>query len=384
MTTRYVMTLAAISAIAGRAANMVLVFYALHLGASPLVIGLLGATFAVLPMLLSMPAGRLADRIGARGPLMVAAVGCGVGMLIPWLAPGLAAMFIAAGLIGLSLTMVVPLQNLVGVISTPQNRARNLSNFSLMMAIGNFLGPVVGGMAVDYAGAALACLYLSALAATMIGMLVFGARALPRGGAAQARASGGVLAMLREPLVRRVLATSSLINVGRDIYQFYFPAYAHANGVSASLIGTLMAVNFAAEFIMRLLLPRLIARFKEERLLAYAFFVGAAGLALLPLAHHTAMLAVVSFIFGLGMGCGQPIITILMFNYSPPGRTGEALGLRMTIIHLTKLIGPVTFGSIGTALGLWPMFWLNALIMAAGGLLSRPARKSAAAKDDPP
>jgi hypothetical protein len=46
----------------------------------------------------------------------------------------------------------------------------------------------------------------------------------------------------------------------------------------------------------------------------------------------------------------------------------------MTIIHFTKLVGPVAFGSIGTALGLSPMFWINALMMVTGGMLSR--RKS--------
>ncbi|MEN3354861.1 MAG: hypothetical protein V7640_3019, partial [Betaproteobacteria bacterium] len=54
------------------------------------------------------------------------------------------------------------------------------------------------------------------------------------------------------------------------------------------------------------------------------------------------------------------------------GRTGEALGLRMTFIHLTKLIGPVVFGAIGSALGLPAMFVVNAAIMAGGGMLSQP------------
>jgi MFS family permease len=72
------------------------------------------------------------------------------------------------------------------------------------------------------------------------------------------------------------------------------------------------------------------------------------------------------------MGCGQPIITMLMYSYSPKGRSGEALGLRMTFIHLTKLIGPVAFGAIGSALGLAAMFVINAAVMAGGGILSRP------------
>jgi len=371
----FVLVLTAINGIALRAANMVLVLYALQLGSSPLTVGLIGATFAVLPMLLSVPAGKLADRFGSRWPLMAGAVGSALGMLVPWFVPGLTAMFIAAAMIGLSFALIVPLQNLVGLISTSQNRARNFSNFSLMMALANFLGPLIGGFSIDYAGHGTACLYLALLSLTTVAMLVIWGSRLPAGGGMVAHTTGGIRSMLMEPGVRRVLATSSLINVGRDLYQFYFPVYAHAKGLSASVIGMVLALNFAAEFVMRLALPRLIAIYREERLLAYAFFVGAASLVLIPFFNSVAMLAVVSFIFGLGMGCGQPIITMLMFSYSPTGRTGEALGLRMTIIHITKLVGPVVFGSIGSALGLSPMFWINALMMATGGVLSRPKSK---------
>ena len=172
--------------------------------------------------------------------------------------------------------------------------------------------------------------------------------------------------------MRRAIATSSLINVGRDLYQFYFPVYAHGIGLSASLIGIVQATNFGAELTVRLFLARLLKKFREEQLLAYSFFIGAFSLVLMPFFESVYVLVLLSFMLGLGMGCGQPIITMLMYSYSPKGRTGEALGMRMTFIHLTKLIGPVVFGAIGSALGLAAMFIVNAAVMAGGGLLSRP------------
>jgi len=375
MLTYYVFALTALNGIALRAANMVLVLYALQLGSSPLTVGLIGAAFAVLPMLTSVPAGKLADRYGSRLPLLIGAVGGALGLLVPWFVPGLTAMFVAATLIGLSFSMLVPLQNIVGLLSTPETRAKNFSNFSLMMSLANFVGPLLGGFSIDLVGHGTACLLLALLSLTTVIMLLVWGKKLPAGGGKATHASSGIRGLLAEKGVRRVLATSSLINVGRDLYQFYLPVYAHSIGLSASVIGVLLALNFVAEFSMRVVLPALIKRFKEERLLAYAFFVGAAGLVLIPFLGSAVALAVVSFAFGLGMGCGQPIITMLMFSASPKGRSGEALGLRMTIIHLTKLVGPVVFGSIGSAFGLSPMFWINAAMMVTGGMLSRPRRK---------
>ena len=91
------------------------------------------------------------------------------------------------------------------------------------------------------------------------------------------------------------------------------------------------------------------------------------GLAALPL-------ALVSFIFGCGMGCGQPITLMLMFSHSPQGRTGETLGLRLTVNNLMRVLGPAFFGSVGSALGLFAVFAINAGVMAAGGVIALPAK----------
>ena len=378
----YVLLLTALSGTAVRAGNMVLVLYALKLGSSAFVIGLLGAMFAVLPMLFSMPAGKLADRYGSRALLLFCVAGSGLGLLVPWAFPGIAAMFVAATLIGLSLAMVVPLQNLMGLISTPATRARNFANFSLGMGLANLLGPLIGGFFIDVAGPATTCLFLSLLDVLVIALLLIWGRRLPRA-RAEAKAKGSVYGILKIANVRRAIATSSLINVGRDLYQFYFPVYAHGIGLSASLIGIVQATNFGAELTVRFFLSALLKKFKEEQLLAYSFFIGAVSLVLIPVFQSVYVLIALSFMLGLGMGCAQPIITMLMYSYSPQGRTGEALGLRMTFIHLTKLIGPVVFGAIGSALGLAAMFALNAAVMAGGGMLSRPRTRRPASGKGP-
>ena len=374
MLTLYLLVLTALSGAAVRAGNMVLVLYAIRLDASAFVIGLLGSMFAVLPMIFSMPAGKLADRYGSRALLLCCVAGSGLGLLVPWAFPGMTAMFIAAALIGLSLAMVVPLQNLMGLISTPETRARNFANFSLGMGMANLIGPLVAGFFVDLAGPARTCLYLTSFNVVAIVMLLVWGRRLPHT-RSEAKAKGSVYAILKIPDVRRTIATSSLINVGRDLYQVYFPVYAHSVGLSASLTGIVLATNFGAELTVRFFLARILKKLREEQLLAWSFFIGAVGLVLMPFFQSVYVLILLSVMLGLGMGCGQPIITMLMYSYSPAGRTGEALGLRMTFIHLTKLIGPVLFGAIGSAAGLAAMFVLNAAVMAGGGMLSRPGKR---------
>jgi MFS family permease len=98
----------------------------------------------------------------------------------------------------------------------------------------------------------------------------------------------------------------------------------------------------------------------------------AAGTYLLfPLTENGVLLAAIAFLLGLGTGCGQPLTLMMIYARAPEGRSGEALGLRMTINHLTHIIVPLFFGALGTAFGVAPVFLANAAMLGAGGILSR-------------
>jgi predicted MFS family arabinose efflux permease len=75
------------------------------------------------------------------------------------------------------------------------------------------------------------------------------------------------------------------------------------------------------------------------------------------------------------MGIGVPLTVIMMFARSTEGRSGQTLGLRLTANNFVRLSGPVAFGAIATVLGLAPVFWILAAVMAGGGWLSWSGRK---------
>jgi cyanate permease len=85
-----------------------------------------------------------------------------------------------------------------------------------------------------------------------------------------------------------------------------------------------------------------------------------------------------SFVLGLGLGCCSPLSLVLAYNRSPPGRTGEAIGVRQTVGKITEVTMPIIFGMLGTALGMGPVFWLDAAMLAVGAwLMARDAAASA-------
>ena len=103
-------------------------------------------------------------------------------------------------------------------------------------------------------------------------------------------------------------------------------------------------------------------------------YFGAFVFTIFPFAENSWVIGALSFCIGLSLGCCQPITLMLTFSGSTEGRSGEALGLRLTVNHLTRVVTPVVFGSIGSLCGLFAVFWGNAGLLAAGAAITR-ARK---------
>ena len=361
--------------VGANAARVLLTLYALELDAPAYAVGLIGGLLYLFPLLLSWPIGALADRRGSRGLLLFGTV-CGmVSLAFPYFVQALPALYLAALLNGLALAFFhVTLQNLIGTLSKPEDRARHFSNFSLSGSVTNFVGPLMAGLSIDYAGHAVACLVIASQSLIALVLLLIWGRLFPPG-SPQKLEGPSALGALKDREIWRMLAVSGAVQLGQDIFLFYLPIYGHSIGLSASVIGGILATLAVASFVVRLFLATLVKRFPVETLLAWVFFTGAVGFVLVPFFSNAVMLALIAFVFGLGVGMGIPLTVILMFAHSTEGRSGQTLGLRLTANNFVRVTGPIVFGVVGSVLGLPPVFWINAAMMACGGLLSRSLGK---------
>ncbi len=371
LSVRFVIALALFNMTSVRAGRVLLTLYAIKLGGGPLAVGMLAATFSVIPVLFSWMGGRWADRFGARWLLFLGVGGSSSGMLLPFFWPSLTTVFLAGLLSGLSMTFCnVSLQNLVGQMSRPEQRSKNFSNYTLAGSISSFVGPMIAGFAIDHLGYHFSCLTVLALAAIPLSLLAIHGGALPRG-TGKSEHGGTLWHLIATPGVARVLIASSIAQVANDLFQFYMPVYAHDAGLSPSAIGVVLAMYAAASFVVRFVLPKIIAASSEHKVLTAAFVIAGTAFLLVPFVKGGVLLGVMSFMIGLGMGCTSPITMMMMYANSPPGRSGEAMGLRLTADNLTRLFGPVLFGMMAASAGLASVFWLNAVMLGSGGLFAR-------------
>jgi hypothetical protein len=135
-----------------------------------------------------------------------------------------------------------------------------------------------------------------------------------------------------------------------------------------------LAAFAAATFIVRLAMPFVVRRATEHQVLTGSLFVAAGVYLLFPLVERPAALMMLSFALGLGVGTGQPMVMSLLHKHAPPGRMGEAAGLRMSLINIMSVGVPIAFGALGASIGIGPVLWSVCAGLGIGGWVARRMR----------
>ncbi len=382
----FIVLLSVLSSIGHRGSKVAVSLSALALGANSFTVGILAALYSVFPLLLAVYAGRISDRFGVRAPILLGSVGITLGLLLPALHQGLLVLILCPALIGLGhIFFHVSIHNAIGSIGAASDRARNFSTFALGASVATFIGPSLAGLSIDTSGFRATFVLLAAFSlAVVLLALVFRGTLPPRGEKEEQPAGQRALDLLKEAPLRRTLIMSGVTLTGIELFSFYMPVYGQSIGLSATQIGLVLSSYAAAAFVVRLLMQDLARRFGEGGVLTGSLFAATATYALFPFLSGTPMLVVTAFLLGLGLGSAQPLTIMLTYHHAPPGRSGEALGMRLTVNKITQIAIPLVFGGIGSVFGLAPVFWANAAFLLAGGVLAVKTSGSALSRGQVP
>ena len=357
--------------------RLTMMLFAAHLQISPAIIGVLAALFGLFSAFTAVSVGRWIDRVGPRTPMMLASLMMVAGGLLPFLWRELAALFVVSTVIGTFNSMFqIATQQVVGRYGPPEDRASNFSLLSLGTSVATFLGPMIAGLAIDHLDHASAFLILAAsafvpLPVIGLGLLTFPARPARQGKPPADTPTGGVIALLRDPPLRRIYVAAALNNGVWSVISFLIPLYGVQVGLSATRIGGIMACFSTATVLVRIALPVLLRRFRPWQLLVVSqSLVGIAFLGIPVTAHFTLLLAL-SFWMGMGLGLSGPMAISLLYDASPPDRVAEVVGLRVTMANLCQTFVPLVSGAVGAAIGVAPVFWAVAAMLFADAYSNR-------------
>lgn len=359
--------------------------YAVKLGASPFMVGVLVALFSLAPALFTVPAGRWIDRVGTQLPLRLCLVAMVAITLLPFLWPGLDALFIASPVIGGAFfTIYLAISTLLNHHSLREARAGNFAKLSVGISVAQGVGPLTAGICADHFGfgPAFAVVALFPLLGYLSFSLAGGIGHVPaRGADAVTQAKKGRLAdLLRHRDLRSVYLFSTLFILSWDIFLVMLPIYGSQLGFSAAQMGLVMSAYAVASITVRVAGSWLSRRYSTWQLMYVALVITAVSSAVFGFMSTLPLMMALAFCMGLGQGMGSPMAAAALYEVAPPDRVGEATGLRMSMGMAAQTALPLGVGSMGSLLAASHIFAASGLLLAAGAWVERRQWRRARSK----
>ncbi len=340
-----------------------------ELGASPAVIGLIVGAFSLLSFFLSVPIGGFTDRFGLKRMLLLGVL-CNVSSSLLLLHAGVFFLMASQVLGGLGFQLtIVSSQSFVAGLESPLRRERTFGYLTFSAAVGQSLGPVLGGVIASRFGYREA--FWVSLLLSIAGLMVAGVREstrMPRAGryslmgdlrhAATALSDSRMLAVLA--FTFGVIFTVSLRTS-------FLPVLLLKQGLAESDAGILIAVFAASMTVIRPFTGRIFQAFSRKKMMAFSMLAVACGVGLIPELSSFFTIGLALCLFGLGFGLTQPLSMVMVADLSDPEHPGMSMGIRFMVISLANLLGPVLLGVLAEGVGLDSPFYVSAFLVLAIG-----------------
>jgi MFS family permease len=365
------------------------------LHASTLQIGLLSATTTSAYLLVSLPAGVAADRMGKR-TLMLASDAAQI------LVIGSVPLAYAAGVLSLAQLYVVALATSVlevfflvsytsylPVLVPPDQLMDGNGKLSTTQSLAQIAGPGLGALLVGVAGAALAmgsdALSFAASAACLLAIRRREPRTRPAESPAESPAGprprfrqeigAGLSYVLREPVLRHAAAWNGSANFFVIMVETLGPLFLiRIVHLRPAYVGVLLALGAIGGVVAGVTARPLIRRIGSARIAWISMTVFALPGLLIPLAGpgwgiHGVLLFAAGWI---SWTFSATLCSIALTSYQqatcPPGLRGRVSAAQRWINWGTLPLGGLAGGALGTAIGVHATLWLAVIGATASGL----------------
>ncbi len=345
-------------------------FKALDLGADAFLVGLIGASFALAPLVFAIRIGKLVD-MGRAGQSLFAGTillfFTTIGLLFVNSIPLL---LLAMPIVGMGhLLVMVGGQTLIANRSETSRYEKNFGLLTFYASIGHAFGPLMGGWLADSddgqlnANAAFMfaiALYLIAI----IGVLKLATKAenLPTPRVAEERST--TREVLATPSMKQAIFVASASTSVIDVVLIFLPVLALVIGLSVAEVGILLAIRSVASMAVRLVLGQLSAKLGLRKILIWGSSATLISMIALALVDSFWIIALIMAISGFAMGIGQPATMAWVSKISSPNSRGLAIAVRLTANRLGQVMVPAAAGLVAGA-GVGTVFYMLAALLAA-------------------
>ena len=349
-------------------------YYATEMGATPVVIGMLVASYALAQVIGVPVLGRLSDIVGRRPILIVSILGTTAGFLILGFASSLWMLFLGRMLDGLTGANFVVAQSYISDVTDSKNRARGLGLTGAAFGLGFIIGPALGGALSEISYSAPAFVAAGVALTNIALVLLFLPETLTperKAELADKPRSGFTIRRLQEalqkPLFGNVLVIRFFFWFAFAIFQGTFTQWGLlALDLTPQINGYILGyVGIVSVLVQVGLIGPLTRRFPEVRLVVWALAAAAVCLPLWSASSSVAMLVVVLAPLGVAVAVENTVVSSLISKSVTPDEIGGAFGLSGGLQSAGSIVAPVLGGVLLQSVGTWAPGVVAGIIVAA-------------------
>ena len=347
-------------------------FYATTFGASPLVVGLLFASFSLAQLFASPLLGAWSDRWGRRPILIFSLVGTVVSFVMLAVAHSLAMLFAARIVDGLSGGNITTARAYIGDIATEENRAKSFGMLGAAFGLGFIIGPALGGLFahISYTAPIWAAAAITVMATFLAWFW------LPETVHRVNAVAGSPWKALRElsgrPNLRRLLAIDFMYWSSFGVYQTTFALFgAHRFGFDATHTGYLLAAfGFLGVLVQVGLVGPIVKQLGEKQTLMTGLIFAAIGWGGSAMTYSLWMFIAMLVPGAIGIGLCNPSLVSLVSGAAGRHEQGRVQGAAGALESLGRTIGPVWGNGALQFLGEGAAYGSAALVLLATAALT--------------
>ncbi|QAY69872.1 MFS transporter [Xylanimonas protaetiae] len=378
-----VLTATGLSNLADGVSKVAVPLVAVRFTDSPLALGGLGVAMTLPWLLLSLPAGALADRLDRRR-IMLAANGARAlvaGLLAVVLAAGvesIALLYAAALLAGIAEVLYDTSSQsiLPQVVRRPDLPRANARLYGVEMVANQFAGPPLGGLLVGVAAALAlgAPAALWALAVVALASVRGEFRVARTGPTTTVRADigEGLRYLARHRVLRTLAAMTGLANLASSMVFAVFVLFAVGPssplGLTDATYGILLATTSVGAVLGSLLATRVAATFGRAASLAFGVVTFTVMAGTPAVTTNPWVVGAVFLVSGLGVMVWNVIAVSLRQQVTPDALLGRTNACYRLLAWGLQPVGAFLGGVIGQAFGLRPVFVVAASLSALTAL----------------
>ena len=354
-------------------------YRAIEIDASATTIGLIGAIYALFPVLLALKFGSWVGKYGEGKFLVIGTLSLIASCTSLIFTSDVLSLAIATAFAGLShLALMVGGQTMVALRAPKSDYNRLFGYYTFSASLGHTFGPVIAGL---LAGSLANGMPKDSNKAFIFAILLSSIALIPtfswRDNAPTVKAADGqsnTWAAAKSMLSRREISLAVFISLAisstLDLLVIFLPLLGKERAIDPAVIGLIISLRAVGSMGSRLILGMVSKHISDRKLLLTSTTFSMLACIGMVYTSNSILLGALVFIAGFSSGFGQPLTMALISLRTKADERALAVSARLTGNRLGQFVLPIFAGLIANGAGVGAVFWSMAGLLGVSLLAS--------------